>query len=108
MELLLGLSLFGVGVIVTLIVPIVAWVRAAQAMNEVRQLRARVGALEYELKNLAKPRAVPIADGVSAAPEPVIVTPPATEVPKAPALAVNTPAQDFVAALPVPEPAPAS
>ena len=51
MDLLLGLSLFGVAFIVTLIVPILGWVRAAQAMNEVRQLRdthrgARTGAEE--------------------------------------------------------------
>ena len=39
MDILLGLSLFGVGLLVTLIVPILGWVRAAQALNEVRQLR---------------------------------------------------------------------
>ena len=38
MDLLLGLSLFGVAFIVALIVPILGWVRAAHAMNEVRQL----------------------------------------------------------------------
>ena len=62
MDLLLGLSLFGVAFIVALIVPILGWVRAAHAMNEVRQLRTRIGAIEHELRKLTQARVVPGAD----------------------------------------------
>ena len=108
MELLLGLSLFGVAFIVTLIVPILGWVRAAQAMNEVRQLRTRMAALEQELRKLAKARVVPVADaGSDVHSEPVTAPPGAGEVHVAAAPPVETPAQELIAAPAVPEPVPA-
>jgi len=80
MEILLGLSLFGVGFLVTLIVPILGWVRAAQALNEVRQLRARIGALEHELKDLAAAARPSRPAAPAARADAVTVTPPSTEV----------------------------
>src|SRR6185369_688931 len=106
MEILLGLSLFGVGFLVTLIVPILGWVRAAQALNEVRQLRARIGALEHELKDLATTRGVAARTAESAAPaSPATATPPSTEVHPA-REPVAAPAQPIAAAPPATESVP--
>jgi len=100
MEILLGLSLFGVGFLVTLIVPILGWVRAAQALNEVRQLRARIGALEHELKDLAAAARPTRPAALTARADAIPVTPPSTEVHPTPE-AVEAPSQPSIAA-PVP------
>ena len=102
MDILLGLSLFGVGFLVTLIVPILGWVRAAQALNEVRQLRARIGALEHELKDLATAARSGCAAAPAARAEPATVTPPSAEVHPA-REPVEAPSQPIAAAPPVPE-----
>jgi uncharacterized membrane protein len=125
MEILLGLSLFVVGCLVTLIVPILGLVRAAQAMSEVRQLRVRIGALEHELTKLTKAQAATAAAAGPAAspatpsppaPETSAATPPVSEVSPEVVQAGEVPtdttvpavAEPVIAALPQPEAPPPS
>lgn len=53
MEVLLGLSIVGLLLVVTIVLPVLGFLRASRALGEVKALRARLAALEEHLREIA-------------------------------------------------------
>src|SRR5919108_2955560 len=98
MEILFGLTLVAVLAFIAVILPILGWARAARAMSEVTELRARLSALEQRVRDVASdkrpapaqaqtpPREAPSAatPGAAAPPAPEISAPTAVPIPPEP------------------------
>lgn len=114
MEIIFGLTIVGGLLFLALVAPVLAWLRTARAETELRQLRARLGALEAAVRDLAaRPAGVaPTRPAEPPAPAPEVIGAPVVTSAAAvdhtlPAPLANQPPVPLAPVTPAPMAAPA-